>query len=37
MVIYFTKNISMFLGWQFPNPHTTNSQAFVFEFTFRKS
>ncbi|HXD94755.1 MAG TPA: hypothetical protein VNX01_16225 [Bacteroidia bacterium] len=37
MVIYFTKNISMSLGWQFPNPHTTNSQAFVFEFTFRKS
>ena len=37
VVIYFTKNISMSLGWQLPNPHTTNPQAFVFEFTFRKS
>jgi len=37
VVIYFTKNLSVSLGWQFPNPKTTNPQAFVFEFTFRKS
>lgn len=38
VVIYFTKNISVSLGWQFPNPHNPNAQqAFVFEFTFRKS
>ena len=37
VVVYFTKNISMSLGWQFANPHTNNPQAFVFEFTFRKS
>jgi hypothetical protein len=37
MVVYFTKNLSVSLGWQFPNPYTSNQQAFVFEFTFRKS
>lgn len=37
MVIYFTKNISISLGYQFPSPHSGNPQAFVFEFTFRKS
>ncbi len=36
-VIYFTQNISISLGWQFPNPNSPNQQAFVFEFTFRKS
>jgi hypothetical protein len=37
VVVYFTKNLSVSLGWQFPNPASTNPQAFVFEFTFRKS
>ena len=37
VVVYFTKNLSMSLGWQLPNPNSTNPQAFVFEFTFRKS
>ena len=36
-VIYFTENISISLGYQFPSPNSGNSQAFVFEFTFRKS